>query len=623
MSPPVMSHCPGLLLSTLERQLPGIWSPAGSRAPSVPSCGVSSPFRGHLSTKSNAFCIGHSSRLSDQYRIRDRMLLHYNKILSAKAAVDCSIPKSMIKSVKYSDQQKRERMKKEAARMERTSAVSSRPRSRDSVDSIMHSKDPYDSRSPLLRHSSPYSDRGPVYSPSSFFSSPRPLRSPAHTGELQGRYPESSRLPGGLSTFTAWSSPCKFQDNQTKTYSGDLLEKHSHHFTNKERPFTPRTLKTQAKSALAQSRYYTPPRRKKKGMVTEAEAQTEISSFRRTSPERESSPIGDQGGNNEDLLLSDEDDEGTGEQRRPLSRLSTRDFMSPSPTLQKIHSEEEELAYLNFVADVTNEILSLGLFSDRVLERVFQRHLEGNRHRLDEGKMRHLLDILRADLDCKQESNLKSVVGHHFDTRGHFTSSPWVINGSSLEDESSYLDSLITDHHVHVDPLPDMKHYLQHDALAEPGTTTTKHGDYVRVGADGPEGDHHQEDDAQSDQEGGGDLSPWHSHDHLSSLDGPEDKGSPDHEDDVDLQVLKETPEDNLLLDVSSKDQTLDNLLDARHISEKVDNLDTLEDLQQSFYEVVQISRGNDGDVTQVSRADDGEDSGEEEASETEEPIDL
>lgn len=554
MPPPPMISC--------------VYVVAGSRAPSIPRCGVSSPFRGHLSTKSNAFCIGHSSRLSDQYQVRDHMLIHYNKILSAKAAVDNSIPQSLIKSIKYSDQQRRERMKKEVARLERASshsAASSRPRSRDSADSVIHRKDTYDPHSPLLRHST-YSDPGPVYSPSSFISSPRHLRSPAHPGERHLDFP---RMHCGLSSATAWSAPSKFQDNQTKTYSGDLLEKHSHHFTNKERPFTPRTLKTQAKSTLAQSRYYTPPRRKRRGTAAEAETQTDMSSFWRMSrtPERASSPTRDQ---DENLHLSDEDDEG---QQRPFSRFSTSDFKSPSPAFRKNHSEEEELAYLKFVADVTNEILTLGLFSDRVLDRVFQRRLEENRHRLDEGKMRHLLDILRTDLDYKDDSGMKSLV----------SSSPWdeVMKGRSQDEVSSYLDGLVMGQHRHMGSLPSMD---ETDVLAEPGT-----GDYTPIGADDQDGGHHQEDYAQ---EGEGD--PLHDH-VLSSLDG---RGSPTHD------------EGDLLPDVSGTEEGTFSASgdppNSRQISKKAADLESLEDLQQSFSEVVQVSRA-----------------GEEETAETDDLIDL
>lgn len=55
--------------------------------------------------------------------------------------------------------------------------------------------------------------------------------------------------------------------------------------------------------------------------------------------------------------------------------------------------------YLEFIADVTSDILTRGLFSDRVLERVFQRHINTNKHRLDEGKMRHRLEVLRKDFN--------------------------------------------------------------------------------------------------------------------------------------------------------------------------------------------------------------------------------
>ncbi|NWX48429.1 SPAT7 protein, partial [Steatornis caripensis] len=66
---------------------------------------------------------------------------------------------------------------------------------------------------------------------------------------------------------------------------------------------------------------------------------------------------------------------------------------------------EEELLYLAFIEDVTNEILSLGLFSNRVLEQLFECHVQENKNRLDESKMRHFLDVLKADLGCSLGSS--------------------------------------------------------------------------------------------------------------------------------------------------------------------------------------------------------------------------
>ncbi|KFO12875.1 Spermatogenesis-associated protein 7, partial [Balearica regulorum gibbericeps] len=70
---------------------------------------------------------------------------------------------------------------------------------------------------------------------------------------------------------------------------------------------------------------------------------------------------------------------------------------------------EEELLYLAFIEDVTNEILSLGLFSDRVLEQLFECHVQENKNRLDESKMRHLLDVLKADLGCSLGSGAEQI----------------------------------------------------------------------------------------------------------------------------------------------------------------------------------------------------------------------
>ncbi|NXR16528.1 SPAT7 protein, partial [Cinclus mexicanus] len=70
---------------------------------------------------------------------------------------------------------------------------------------------------------------------------------------------------------------------------------------------------------------------------------------------------------------------------------------------------EEELLYLTFIEDVTNEILRLGLFSNRVLDQLFESYIEENKNRLDEGKMRQMLDVLKSDLGCGQDSDTELI----------------------------------------------------------------------------------------------------------------------------------------------------------------------------------------------------------------------
>ncbi|NXT68094.1 SPAT7 protein, partial [Chaetops frenatus] len=70
---------------------------------------------------------------------------------------------------------------------------------------------------------------------------------------------------------------------------------------------------------------------------------------------------------------------------------------------------EEELLYLTFIEDVTNDILKLGFFSNRVLDELFECHIEENKNRLDEGKMRQMLDVLKSDLGCSQDSETELI----------------------------------------------------------------------------------------------------------------------------------------------------------------------------------------------------------------------
>ncbi|NWW83348.1 SPAT7 protein, partial [Climacteris rufus] len=83
-------------------------------------------------------------------------------------------------------------------------------------------------------------------------------------------------------SFVSISCSQRCQGSNSKVSSGDLLERHSEFFTKSRKPFTPRTLISDAKSVLSEYRYYTPARRKRKNhckQCVEAQTQTDVISF--------------------------------------------------------------------------------------------------------------------------------------------------------------------------------------------------------------------------------------------------------------------------------------------------------------------------------------------------------
>ncbi|XP_074091676.1 spermatogenesis-associated protein 7 isoform X2 [Macrotis lagotis] len=416
----------------------------------MPRYGPSSPFTGHLSVKSNAFCTDSSSlRLSTLYLIKNHMAVHYNKILSAKAVVDCSMPVSMTSSIKYSDQQRREKLKKELAQCEKdlklaritsqTSKMSTLSSSSVKLSEESQDKDEeteeeigFSAFSKLLRQASDrqFSDFSSL---DKTFRNETQRTFSAPSGSSPRRQfsaPVYNTSRGGGKNI---KNPRRFQLFTSKAPSGDLLEKHSALFTNKHLPFTPRTLKTEAKSFLSQYRYYTPAKRKKNSQdqLIEAETQTDLSSFKSHFVSSELNNI-----LSEDVILNEPKTSSfkTYEMKEkiipsqnyknnfawekvkddalqyPVSRASIPYYLRTAP-VKKIQSEEEELLYLSFIEDVTDEILKLGLFSNRILERLFERHIEQNKHHLEEKKMRHMLHVLKLDLGFSPEEKSEKLNG--------------------------------------------------------------------------------------------------------------------------------------------------------------------------------------------------------------------
>lgn len=113
------------------------------------------------SAKISPFCPHSSSRLT-QSIIRDHMISHYKKVYSAKAAIDTSVPKSLLYSVKYNDQLKRGGLKN-GVRPQSAHSLSQRSRA---------SCSPAQSRLSLQYDDSPYHG-----SSRSMTSTPRPSTS--------------------------------------------------------------------------------------------------------------------------------------------------------------------------------------------------------------------------------------------------------------------------------------------------------------------------------------------------------------------------------------------------------------------------------------------------------------
>uniref|UniRef100_A0A8C9A0Q3 Spermatosis associated 7 n=1 Tax=Prolemur simus TaxID=1328070 RepID=A0A8C9A0Q3_PROSS len=382
------------------------WGSRSFRASSVlPRYGPPCLFKGHLSTKSNA-------------------------------AVDCSVPISMSASIKYADQQRREKLKKELARCEKDfklTKTAMQANSKNNSKSFLNtlkkpSGEPQDEDDVLIeevngfqsfaRSLIPSSERLNLPKSDKVFMSSTEKNSSFSLSSMdyvasEPRKP-CSRTSYGRRPRSSFPSSHRFQLVISKAPSGDLLDKHSELFSNKQLPFTPRTLKTEAKSFLSQYRYYTPAKRKKDftDQRTEAETQTELSSFKSDLGTAETKNLTDS-----EMNIKQASDCITYDTKEKITPLALQEpgltwseikdgalqHFSPRtvcqyslhPPRSKIYSDEEELLYLSFIEDVTEEILKLGLFSNRLdfLNCVLAE------------KMRHLLHGLKVDLGCTPEEN--------------------------------------------------------------------------------------------------------------------------------------------------------------------------------------------------------------------------
>ncbi|XP_046750992.1 uncharacterized protein LOC124414114 [Diprion similis] len=80
-----------------------------------------------------------------------------------------------------------------------------------------------------------------------------------------------------------------------------------------------------------------------------------------------------------------------------------------SVTFEGFSSSSEVSMYINFVYDMTKEIMDMGFYADEDIEAVFERHFEKNLGRLDKEKMLQEINCLKKALsvNCESENDVE------------------------------------------------------------------------------------------------------------------------------------------------------------------------------------------------------------------------
>ncbi|XP_033110860.1 spermatogenesis-associated protein 7-like [Anneissia japonica] len=360
------------------------------------------PYKGHVSVKSSVYASTGCTRLVSQNMVRDHLDAHYRRVNSAKSCIDNQKPKAWTNSTKKNDQLKRHKIKQTG---------NSRPSSRASN---------------ISRNSNLDQDDDFEFKELDFDETETGHGLSSNSRPLTNNRAERTMTPSERVGLTQRSST-------PRHYSGDVLDTMSTSFVAPARPYTPRTKKSSAQSWLSKSNVYNSPRKnassqKRSRKTSEVNGIKGHDDFDNSvkyknglnetfDNETEATMATVEGYRETSGWMSDdvENNIGYDNEVKPLynstikhQRLNSEKAIQSS---LKIQQEEEELLYLEFVTDVTTDVLNRGVYTNRMLKQIFESHIKNNKDRLDESRMQNLVQQLQQDLAIEDEEDVIDEVG--------------------------------------------------------------------------------------------------------------------------------------------------------------------------------------------------------------------
>ncbi|XP_052827586.1 spermatogenesis-associated protein 7 homolog isoform X2 [Octopus bimaculoides] len=234
-----------------------------------------------------------SSKLTSQYIVKNNLAHHYRILQNVSSCIDNSTPQSLLKSQKIRDRNKHK--KRPASHSSGCSLTRSRPASqtqqemyygntynlqedwKEAFKDVADDDELYQIVRATLGRKPDHSFMTDYYSDDGSKDGYYGFNQSSRLSSYDDRYSASSNFPPSRQS-QAFSSSSRSMKNSKKSSHllmkdkpGDVLQSRTHVFTQPEKAFIPRILKTSKKSLLSECKYYNPPKFRKSKAESESQ----------------------------------------------------------------------------------------------------------------------------------------------------------------------------------------------------------------------------------------------------------------------------------------------------------------------------------------------------------------
>jgi len=373
--------------------------------------------KGYVTRKSTAFA-PNGAKYGMQSMVHDHMMVHYKLIDKAKSSIDNKPPKCMKKFIKtHSKKLASKRLKERHGNGTlndtfTSQALSLSPDRRTTDNILLDSSNTSGENSPVKRQSRVTAKTHDYAGSTQYENSPPYVRmEPSHSLEAEF-------LQRNLSPVQ--------QSSHEEDFNKSFINKRSSSAISYKSALKLSTSKLRTSTPSFKTEMYVPEEglQPLKGSILEHSAYSVITA---NSTRRLTSSY------NNDLLKSHNNDLNLSLSRLSLSKSGSKNQTSAmsgsfiqskrlassngrvcgmtnrsllESSFIKMQEQEEliveEQMYLNFIEDVTSDVLARGIYSDRVLCQVFDTHIAKNQGILNEERMQDLIDELKIDLGLNE-----------------------------------------------------------------------------------------------------------------------------------------------------------------------------------------------------------------------------